>query len=98
MDIIGEFPIPLIIGVLPLRSIKNAEFLQKNVPGINIDNHTMNLMESSKSPIKTGLEISSSLVNQLKGKISGMYYIPPFNNYKSILELIERLEIPFSFQ
>ena len=98
LDIIGEFPIPLIIGVLPLRSIKNAEFLQKNVPGINIDNHTMNLMESSKSPIKTGLEISSSLVNQLKGKISGMYYIPPFNNYKSILELIERLEIPFSFQ
>ena len=95
---IGEFPIPLIIGVLPLRSIKNAEFLQKNVPGINIDNKTMSLMESSKSPIKTGMEISSSLVNQLKGKISGMYYIPPFNNYKSILDLIERLEIPVSFQ
>ena len=29
----------------------------------------MSLMESSKSPIKTGMEISSNIVNQLKGKL-----------------------------
>ena len=98
LNIIGEFPIPLIIGVLPLRSIKNAQFLQNHVPGININSEIMSLMESSKSPIKTGMEISSNIVNQLKGKIAGMYYIPPFNNYKSILEFTKRLELPFSFQ
>ena len=85
-------------GVLPLRSIKNAQFLQNHVPGININSEIMSLMESSKSPIKTGMEISSNIVNQLKGKIAGMYYIPPFNNYKSILEFTKRLELPFSFQ
>ena len=98
LNIIGEFPIPLIIGVLPLRSIKNAQFLQTHVPGININSEIMSLMESSKSPIKTGMEISSNIVNQFKGKIAGMYYIPPFNNYKSILEFTKRLELPFSFQ
>lgn len=88
----GGFPIPVLIGILPLRSKRNAEFLQNEVPGISIPPEIMEAISSSSDPRRTGMDISRRIVTELSDTVSGVYYMAPFRRYESIIEFTESLD------
>ena len=84
--------LPILIGVLPLRTVRHAEFLHNEVPGIEIPETIRERMRGAGSDSwKEGLSIATDLVTDLRDGAAGLYLIPPFGRYDVAAELIERV-------
>jgi methionine synthase / methylenetetrahydrofolate reductase(NADPH) len=88
--------IPFFVGILPLASLRNAEFLHNEVPGMQIPRDIMERMR--KAPTKAaqrqeGITIAQEALVAAKKipRIQGTYIFPPFGSYEAILEVIEVL-------
>jgi len=68
-----------IAGVMPLRSVKNAEFVSRRIPGITIPREIMERLRKSKDPQKEGILIMREILDELKefGGISGINLMSP---------------------
>jgi homocysteine S-methyltransferase len=82
---------PIYIGLMPLLSHKNAEFLHNEVPGIKISDTIRERMDKYKDdPIKAGregIEITKSLIDTALELFNGIYLITPFLRYELTAEL-----------
>jgi homocysteine S-methyltransferase len=86
----GEFPIPVIVGILPLASARHAAFLQQEVPGINIPaNIHEQMRKAGDNGARTGINLAVELIKDLKGKAQGIYLMPAFNRFDYAAEIIE---------
>jgi methionine synthase / methylenetetrahydrofolate reductase (NADH) len=84
--------LPVLVGVLPLRTVRHAEFLHNEVPGIEIPESIRDRMRRAGSESwKEGLSIADDLVGDLRENAAGLYLIPPFGRYDVAAELIERV-------
>jgi len=73
--------IPVMLGLLPLYSFKNAEFVHNEVPGMNIPEDLRKRMEACKTKeagMEEGIKIARELLVQCKPGMSGVYTMPPF--------------------
>ena len=86
----GEFPIPVLAGVLPLASSKHAAFLQQEVPGISIpvDIHSQ-MQKAGEAGAKQGIDLAVKLIGDLKELAQGIYLMPAFNRFDNAAEIIE---------
>lgn len=82
---------PIYIGLMPLTSSKNAEFLHNEVPGIKIAQSIRDTMASLQGdPIRSaqeGLAITKSLIDAAAELFNGIYLITPFLRYEMTVEL-----------
>jgi len=93
LDRFKKFRIPIIVGILPLRTARHAEFLHNEVPGIDIPEHFRKKMnESIKEPWRTGVDIAIEFIKVIKEKVAGVYLMPPFEKYEMATEIIENIE------
>lgn len=79
---------PILLGILPLRSFRHAEFLHNEVPGISIPKSIRERMANSKDQRQEGIEIALEMVESIKDMASGIYIIPPFERYDIAIEII----------
>lgn len=94
MDRCQKFAIPVLAGVLPLASFRNAEFLHNEVPGMTIPEDIRNRLSAAKDAEDAraiGIEIAQSMVEQVKPTVQGVYLMPPFGRYKSALKVLEEI-------
>ena len=88
----GGFPVPLLLGVLPLHSSRHAEFLHNEVPGITIpDEQRAAMREAGARGTEVGLEMAMDLLNATEGMVQGTYIMPSFGRYELSAELVRRL-------
>ena len=86
------FPVPLLLGVLPLQSSRHAEFLHNEVPGITIPDATRAAMAAAgERAADVGLEMSLALLRQVEGLVAGTYVMPSFGRYEQAAELTRRI-------
>ncbi|WHY76653.1 bifunctional homocysteine S-methyltransferase/methylenetetrahydrofolate reductase [Neobacillus sp. WH10] len=82
---------PIYIGLMPLISSKNAEFLHNEVPGIKIADSIRDRMASlNDNPLqaaKEGIAITKSLIDTALDLFNGIYLITPFLRYELTVEL-----------
>lgn len=82
---------PIYIGLMPLTSSKNAEFLHNEVPGIKISDKIRNQMASfHDNPIQSareGVAITKSLIDAAAELFNGIYIITPFMRSELTVEL-----------
>jgi len=83
---ISGLNVPVIAGILPLASLKHAEFIHNEVPGITIPEEVMGRMR--KGTPDEGLKIAQELLNEIKGVCQGARIMPPFRKYEMIEKLI----------
>ena len=84
--------IPVIAGIWPLTSLKNAEFMNNELPGVSVPDWIMKRMEKSGSgenAMKTGVEIASEILDKVLPLVNGAQVSAPFNRYKLALEVFE---------
>ncbi len=90
-----EFGLPVLVGVLPLTSRRNAEFFAAGkIPGIMVPQWVVDAFEkvtSKEDGIKLGLDLARDLLTRIRTKIRGCYIIPPFaaNKYGLVAELLQ---------
>lgn len=92
LDKIGDCPIPIVAGIWPLASFRNATFLQNEVPGVVIPDAIMQRMEAATSredQMKTGVEIARELVGKVRDRMAGIQVSAPFGKVEIALAVIE---------
>jgi homocysteine S-methyltransferase len=88
----GAFPVPVLLGVLPLHSARHAEFLHHEVPGITIPDEQRGAMHAAgERGAEVGLEMSLQLIERIESEIQGTYIMPSFGRYELAAELVRRL-------
>ena len=86
---LGGFSTPLLIGVLPLRSHRHAEFLHNEVPGMVIPEETRERMRTAGDAAQVGIELSQDLLRDVQGIVAGAYFMPPFHRYRTVTEVLD---------
>ena len=88
----GGFPVPVLLGLLPLQSARHAEFLHNEVPGITIpDDARAAMAEAGDRGAEVGLELALSLLERVRDLVSGTYLMPSFGRYEQAAELVRRI-------
>jgi methionine synthase / methylenetetrahydrofolate reductase(NADPH) len=84
----GKSPIPVLVGLWPLTSYKQAVRLNNEVPGIVIPERTLKEMEGAGASARDcGFELARRMLDWARTEMPGAYLIPPFKRYEEILEL-----------
>jgi methionine synthase / methylenetetrahydrofolate reductase(NADPH) len=84
----GRSPIPVLAGIWPLTSYKQALRLNNEVPGIFIPEPVLKEMEAAGTSARdTGFALARRMLAWARTELAGAYLIPPFKRYEEILEL-----------
>jgi homocysteine S-methyltransferase len=87
--------LPILIGVLPLRSKRHAEFMHNEVPGIEVPDWLRARMAeaSEEDSLPVGIATAQDFAVALPSMAQGIYLMPPFGNHKIAESVIEALPI-----
>lgn len=83
--------VPVIAGVWPLASYRNALFLHNEVPGVMIPDEVMERMrkqETKEGAREEGIRIARKIVAEVRGAVRGVQVSPPFGRIKTALDVI----------
>jgi len=85
----GPPPIPVLIGIWPLNSYKQALRLNNEVPGIVIPEPLLKSLEAAGTNARErGFEVAREMLAWARTELAGAYLIPPFKRYEEILEIL----------
>ncbi len=96
MKALEPFDIPVLVGLLPLSSRRNAEFFAAGkIPGVMIPDRILERyrrIESDEEALNLSLEMAAQMLLDLQGLVQGCYLIPPFvkNKFACTAEILER--------
>ncbi|MDX6560281.1 MAG: methionine synthase / methylenetetrahydrofolate reductase [Gaiellales bacterium] len=86
----GRVPVPLLVGVWPLRSHAMGLRLHNEVPGISVPERVLDALRDAGSDAPAvGLALARELVAAVRPTVAGIYVIPPFKQPEAALELFE---------
>ena len=84
----GEWPIPVLVGVWPLRSHAMALRLHNEVPGISVPDEVLGALgDAGPDAPSVGLELARELVEGSRSRAQGIYVIPPFKQPLGALDV-----------
>jgi methionine synthase I (cobalamin-dependent)/5,10-methylenetetrahydrofolate reductase len=89
--------IPIVAGIWPLVSFRNAEFLHNEVPGVRVTPEIMERMRVASAISKEagrdeGLKIARESLAEVRNLIQGVQVSAPFGNVKYALEVFSVLD------
>jgi 5,10-methylenetetrahydrofolate reductase len=76
MKRVEGFNIPVLAGIIPLKSAGMARFMNKNVAGVSVPEELIDLMSKTEDKVRTGIEIAAKLIKELKGMCQGVHIMP----------------------
>ncbi len=92
---IGGSPVPIVAGVWPLVSLRNAEFMNNEVPGASVPEGIMARMraaDSKERALEEGISIAREAVRLLRDRVQGVQVSAPFGNVRHSLKVLEALK------
>ena len=84
--------LPVMVGILPLASHRNAEFLHNEVPGMSIPaEYRQRMAKVGQGPAARaeGIQIAQEALAAVKHRVAGAYVMPPFNRVDAALSVLE---------
>ncbi len=91
---VQTLPARILVGVLPLRSVRHAEFLHYEVPGMIIPPWARERLGKAPSPAhaaEEGICIAAEFLAAVRPYIHGVYLMPPFKRYDVAIEVLRRV-------
>jgi methionine synthase / methylenetetrahydrofolate reductase(NADPH) len=89
---IAKYNIPVIAGIWPLVSYRNAEFMKNEVPGVVVPDSVMKRMASKNTKEEQrdeGILLAKEAVAQIKSSIQGIQVSAPFGNVDTSLKVFD---------
>jgi methylenetetrahydrofolate reductase (NADPH) len=69
----AQFKVPVLVGVIPLKSVGMARYMNKNVSGVFVPEELIDEMGKAEDKTAKGLEITARLINDLKDLCQGVH-------------------------
>jgi len=94
-EITGEdLKLPVLMGLMPMYSLKHARFLHNEIPGISIPDALMERMDKAgENAAREGVKIAQELLHDMRGMVQGAYIIPAFGKYELVADVIDSVVI-----
>lgn len=92
LDELQKTGVPVLLGVWPLASYRNALFLANEVPGVVIPPAVLSRMEAitdKEAGRREGIAQSRAIIERFRRRVAGIQVSPPFGNVKTALEVVE---------
>jgi len=92
----SDCKIPVIAGIWPFTSYKNAEFMANEVPGVVVGQEFLDKMSQTKDQAQSrrmGVEIARGLMEQINDYVAGFAISAPFGNVKMALASAGKIDI-----
>ncbi|MGA3327457.1 MAG: bifunctional homocysteine S-methyltransferase/methylenetetrahydrofolate reductase [Terriglobia bacterium] len=86
--------LPVIAGIWPLTSFRNAEFMNNEVPGISVPPAVMERMRAADSGERArqeGLKIAQETLLEIRALVQGVQIAAPFGRYALAVEVAQAL-------
>ena len=95
LDRIAHVRIPIIAGIWPLVSVRNAEFLANEVPGVTVPDEIISRMRvasgvSKEVAVAEGIAIAREMLDRVRGTVQGAQVSAPFGRVELALEVFGR--------
>lgn len=97
LDKIKELRIPILAGIWPLVSLRNAEFMHNEVPGARVPPVIMEQMRACRTKeeaVATGIAIARQTIAQIQSYVDGIQISIPFGNIKYAKQVLNNLRTP----
>lgn len=96
LDRVSHVKIPIVAGIWPLVSFRNAEFLHNEVPGVNVTPEILERMRDASEVGKEeareeGIKIARESLIEVRDVIAGVQVSAPFGNVRYALQVFEVL-------
>jgi methionine synthase / methylenetetrahydrofolate reductase(NADPH) len=89
----GPLTLPLLVGVLPLASVRHAVFLKNEVPGMSVPDELVRRMDmAGENGRVEGRLIAADLLGAVRSLAKGVYFIPSFKRYDVVADLISEMQ------
>lgn len=88
----GLSGIPVIAGIWPLASYRNAEFMRNEVPGVVVPDSVMERMaraDTKEAQKEEGIAIAREAVEAIRNKVGGVQVSAPFGNVNTAIAVVK---------
>ena len=68
-----QFKVPVLVGIIPLKSVGMARFMNKNVAGVHVPEDLIEELGKAEDKYRKTLEITARLINQMKPMCQGVH-------------------------
>ena len=85
--------VPIIAGIWPMQSLRNAEFLANEVPGVSIPKTLLERMAKAREADREreeGEQIAIEILESVYSRIQGIQVAAPFGRIQSAISVLER--------
>ena len=90
-DIAAEVQVPILVGVLPLRSVRQAEYLHNEVPGISVPEALRDRLERAGDRAEElGADLAVDFLEEAREQVQGAYVIPSAGRYDLAARVVTR--------
>ncbi len=76
VDKVKHFNIPILAGIIILKSVGMAKFMNANVAGVYVPDNLIKEMKESKSKAAKGVEIAARIIKEIKPYCQGIHIMP----------------------
>jgi 5,10-methylenetetrahydrofolate reductase len=73
MKRVEGWKVPILAGIIPLKSVGMARYMNKNVAGVFVPEELIKKMADAPDKTKMGIEIAANLIKELKGVCQGVH-------------------------
>jgi len=92
LDDVADLGIPVMLGLCPLASFRNAKFLNDNVPGMHVPDYILQRMQTADEKGQgqaEGIAIARETLEAVRDRVQGAYIMPPFGRYKVAMSVLD---------
>ncbi|MFC1568648.1 bifunctional homocysteine S-methyltransferase/methylenetetrahydrofolate reductase [bacterium] len=91
LESLSELTLPIIAGIWPLVSLRNAEFMKNEVPGVMVPNKLIDRIaeySNKEDQMKVGVEIAQEMAVQVKSFTQGIQVSAPFGRVEIAMDVL----------
>ena len=92
LDRIRHFGVPVIAGVWPFASYRNAVFMQNEVPGVVVPEWIMEAMKNAgdkEAQRAEGIRIARKILGEIRSAVQGVATSAPFGNVNTAIAVCD---------
>lgn len=93
MDAIADLNVPVIAGIWPLVSLRNAQFMRNEVPGVVVPDSVMQRMsepETGEGQLAAGLEIAREAIETIRSRVAGVQVSAPLGRIQAAFDVLHK--------
>jgi len=95
LDRIADVRIPLLVGIMPLGSLRQAEFMANEVPGVSVPDAVIDRMRCAEAEGRAAAEggaIAREVIAGIRDSVQGIQITTPAGALESALDVLEAVE------